>query len=264
MPDELKNRCHQCRKPAPETDEEMVKRLREWVEKGKAWAQTMMAESYRDGDDGLKQSYVMAAMLFEKAVAQGDPGAMCELAYLYQQGQGVVQSLKKAAELFTMAAEQGHVIAMFSLATLYDEGEGVDQSDGKAFQYYTMAAEQGLADAMINLAIMYINGQQGVQQSTRQHVNGSQKQEMQETKVRLKNFNYLTNKKDNQRQQAQLLPLPRFLLPLLPFVVRRATNHNPVDRSFENARAAARCNIATRTANERIGVQVGTNKSAND
>ena len=50
---------------------------------------------------------------------------------------------------------------------------------------------------------------------------------------------------------------------LLPFVVRRATHHNPVDTPFENAWAAARCNIATKSANERIGVvQEGTNTNA--
>jgi hypothetical protein len=59
----------------------------------------------------------------------------------------------------------------------------------------------------------------------------------------------------NPQQQHLLLP---------PFVVRRATNHNPVDIHFENAWAAARCNIATRSVNERIGVQEGTNKNAND
>ena len=47
---------------------------------------------------------VMAAMLYEKAVAQGDPGAMYNLALFYRDGQGVVQSFEKAAELYTMAA----------------------------------------------------------------------------------------------------------------------------------------------------------------
>ena len=69
MPDELKNRCHQCRKPIPETDKGQIEQLREWVDKGEAWAQRMMGEWYRDSKHGLKQSYVMAAMLFEKAVA---------------------------------------------------------------------------------------------------------------------------------------------------------------------------------------------------
>ena len=84
MPDELKNRCHQCRKPAPSTDEESVERVRKWVVKGKVWAQRMMAGFYKDGECGLEQSYVMAAMLFEKAVEQGDLNAMHDLACLYR------------------------------------------------------------------------------------------------------------------------------------------------------------------------------------
>ena len=88
MPNELKYRCHQCRKPTP-TAKEALGRLREWVGKGEAWAQLMMGEWYRDGNCGVKQSYVMAAMLFEKAVAQGNSGAMYDLAILYENGQGV-------------------------------------------------------------------------------------------------------------------------------------------------------------------------------
>jgi TPR repeat protein len=96
MPLELKNRCHQCRKPIPDTDKGQIEQLREWVDKGEAWAQRMMAGCYREVKYGLKQSYVMVAMLFEKAVAQGDPDAMHDLALMYRDGQGVVQSFKKA------------------------------------------------------------------------------------------------------------------------------------------------------------------------
>jgi TPR repeat protein len=112
MPNELKYRCHQCRKPTP-TAKEALGRLREWVGKGEAWAQLMMGEWYRDGNCGVKQSYVMAAMLFEKAVAQGNSGAMYDLAILYENGQGVEQSDEKAVELYTMAVEQGQVQAMY-------------------------------------------------------------------------------------------------------------------------------------------------------
>ena len=61
MPDDLKNRCHQCRKPLPTTDKEQIDQLREWVDKGEAWAQAMMAQWYLHGRHGLKQSNVMAA-----------------------------------------------------------------------------------------------------------------------------------------------------------------------------------------------------------
>jgi TPR repeat protein len=164
MLDELKYRCHQCRKPFPENDEEQIEELREWLDNGEAWAQHRMAQWYRDGKYGLKQSYVMAAMLLEKAVKQGKPAAMNSLACLYQNGQGVVQSFEKTVELYTMAAVQGHVQAMFNLGNMYGDGKGVVQSYTKAAELYTMAAEQGKVEAMINLGLLYIKGQ-GVDQS---------------------------------------------------------------------------------------------------
>tara|TARA_B110000090_G_scaffold76982_1_gene87652 strand:- start:33 stop:698 length:666 start_codon:yes stop_codon:yes gene_type:complete len=164
MPDELKHRCHQCRKPFPATDEEQIERLREWFDKGKAWAQGLMAQWYRDGTYGLKQSYVMARMLFDKAVAQGDPDAMCNLAVLYKKGQGVVQSFEKTAELNTTAAEQGQVQATYNLGTNYLEGQGVVQSYTKAIELFTMAAEKGHVPAMAALGNRYFQGQ-GVDQS---------------------------------------------------------------------------------------------------
>ena len=164
MPDDLKYRCHQCRKPSPTTDEEAIEYLREWVDKGEAWAQGMMGQWYGDGKHGLKQSYVMAAMLFEKAVAQGESDAKFNLAYLYEGGKGVVQSSEKAVELYTMAVEQGNVGAMFNLGNHYRDGKGVVQSFKTAVEFYTMAAEQGLVEAMVGLGARYFQGQ-GVAQS---------------------------------------------------------------------------------------------------
>ena len=57
--------------------------------------------------------------------------------------------------------------------------------------------------------------------------------------------------------------LPQLLPLRLSFVVLRATHHNPLVIHFHNAWAAARRNIATRSANERIGEQEATNKNAN-
>jgi TPR repeat protein len=154
MPDELKYRCHQCRKPTPTTNEEQIERLREWVDKGEAWAQRMMGQWYRDGKRGLKQSYVMARMLFEKAVAQDDPDAMYCVACLHRDGQGGVQSYKKAAELFTMAAEQGNFDAMYNLGLMYIHGQGVDQSNVLAREWWTKAANEGQEEAIKNLQIL--------------------------------------------------------------------------------------------------------------
>ena len=151
MPDELKYRCHQCRKPAPKNVKEQIERLREWLDKGTAWAQKMMGHWYRDGNCGLKQSYVMAAMLFEKAVAQGHPEAMYDLARLYEIGRGVEQSFEKTVELYTMAAEQGNVNAMCGLGAMYLQGKGVAQSNELARDWLTKAAKQGQEENVIDL-----------------------------------------------------------------------------------------------------------------
>jgi len=164
MPYHLKSRCHHCRKSLPSTDKEHVNLLRESLDKDKAWAQTIMAQWYRDGKHGLKQSYVMATLLYEKAIAQDHSSAMNDLAMLYQDGHGVVQSFTKAAELLTMAVERGQVTAMSNLGTLYIRGQGVDQSDALALDWWTKAANEGEENAMNNLGTLYVRGQ-GVDQS---------------------------------------------------------------------------------------------------
>ena len=107
MPDNLKHRCHQCRTPTPETSEEGVSQIRDWLVKGKSWAQRQMANLYRFGTQGVEQSYDMAVMLHEKAIAQGNRDAMFDLGCMHRNGEGVAQSFQKALELLTMAADHG-------------------------------------------------------------------------------------------------------------------------------------------------------------
>ena len=46
---EQKNRCPLCRQKRSDSDEKRIKQLRPWVEKGKAWAQCMLGDRYRNG-----------------------------------------------------------------------------------------------------------------------------------------------------------------------------------------------------------------------
>ena len=149
MPDNLKYRCHQCRKPFPVTDEEHIKQLREWLDKDKAWAQNRMGQWYRNGEYGVKQSHVMAVLLLEKAAKQGDLGAMFNLGCMYNEGDDSVQSYTKAFELFTMAAEQGHVKAMVNLGIAYMRGKGVAKSLELAREWFAKAAQEGKEEKAI-------------------------------------------------------------------------------------------------------------------
>ena len=99
----LKSRCPECRTKYPTSAEGTVKQVRVWVDKGKAWAQATLANSYQFGD-GVPQSYEEAIEYLNMAIKQGDPNAMYGLADMYAQGQGVAQSFETATELYALAA----------------------------------------------------------------------------------------------------------------------------------------------------------------
>jgi len=98
------------------------------------------------------------AELYQKAADQGSAYGQYNLAWRYENGEGVPKNFGKAAELYQKAADQGAADALFNLALLYENGKGVPKELGKAAQLYQKAADQGDADAQINLAALYENG----------------------------------------------------------------------------------------------------------
>jgi len=146
-----KNCCPLCRTKYPESDEEEIEQVRRWVvEKGKAWAQSMLGDKYEHGD-GVDQSYQRAAELFELAAGQGDAFGQFKLGFMYSNGQGVDQSYERAVEYYEAAARQGNADAQHNLGVLYYNGQGVEQSNEKARAWWMKAAEQGNEGAIKNL-----------------------------------------------------------------------------------------------------------------
>jgi hypothetical protein len=150
--------CPLCRAKTPSSDEDVVKQLRPWVKKKKAWAQALMGQMYRDGK-GVKQSHEMARILYEQAAQQGDAGAMKSLGFMYDNGQGVEQSYEKAFEYYEQAAQLGHAEAQYNLGILCRDGQGVTQSYARAKKHFESAVKQGQVEAMYSLACLYAKGQ---------------------------------------------------------------------------------------------------------
>jgi TPR repeat protein len=134
--------CPLCRAPTPTSHEEIIKQLRPWVKKKKAWALAMMGEKYRGGK-GVKQSYEMAKKLYELAAQQGDATAQYILGFMYYKGQGVTQSYTKAREFYERASDQSDPDALGNLGTLYANGFGVQQNFTKARDLFNNAVAQG-------------------------------------------------------------------------------------------------------------------------
>jgi TPR repeat protein len=64
-----------------------------------------------DSGQGVEQDVVKAAEMFERAAAQGNPVAQCNLASMYFYGNGVEQNFDQALTLYAMSADQGNAVA---------------------------------------------------------------------------------------------------------------------------------------------------------
>ena len=154
MSDEQKNRCIMCRtKHVAKGSKEEMERLRQWVEKGKAWAQFMLGCRYEHGE-GVDQSYQQARELFELSATQGNVNAQYNLGCMYAHGQDVDQSYERAAEYYEAAARQGYASAQYNLGALYANGQGVKQSFETAREWWMKSAEQGFEDAIKALQVL--------------------------------------------------------------------------------------------------------------
>ncbi|OJW47883.1 MAG: hypothetical protein BGO67_03060 [Alphaproteobacteria bacterium 41-28] len=89
----------------------------------------------------------------------GNSYAQCQLALMYEEGQGVEKDEKEAIRLYHLAADQGHSEALSNLALMYQQGRGVKKDERKAVELYSLAVEQGQPNAQYNLALMYFKGQ---------------------------------------------------------------------------------------------------------
>ena len=63
-----------------------------------------------------------------------------------------------AMKYYLMAANQGDASAQYNVAWLYDNGDGVTQDYGQALQWYLKSANQGDRDAQNNLGELYYYG----------------------------------------------------------------------------------------------------------
>ena len=133
-----------------------------------AWAEYLLAMTYRDGDK-VEPDVAEAFKWYRRAASSGLAEAQVDLGVMYYNGDGVAQDDAKALRWFRGAAEQGLAEGESNLGTLYDLGRGVPQDHGEAVRWYRRAAEQGLPDAQFNLGAMYEYGLGVTRDAARAH-----------------------------------------------------------------------------------------------
>lgn len=103
----------------------------------------------------LKQ-HQKAFLLFMQAGDRGHPMAQFNLGLCYENGKGVEKDLVKAVECYENAAAQGQAGAMYNLAILYMQGEGGLSKDLQhSIELLKEAAEHGLCKAQSFLGLYY-------------------------------------------------------------------------------------------------------------
>ncbi len=113
---------------------------------------------YLHGTNGKAKSPEVAVGLFRKAVDAGNAGAMTNLGWCYETGNGVNQDQAEAFSLYTRAAEGGNPIGMCDLALDYENGRGVAKDPLSAAHWYRVAADAGNARAMAFLGNLFDAG----------------------------------------------------------------------------------------------------------
>lgn len=109
--------------------------------------------------DGAPKDRDGAQKLFEKAAAQGHPGALYNLGVMaIENSGGVAPDFAKAAKLFEQAAELSDSDAAYALGLLYRNGTGVEKSDERAAEWIARSAKDNNVPAEIEYAIMLFNG----------------------------------------------------------------------------------------------------------
>jgi len=116
---------------------------------GDAHAQYLIGEAYRLGRS-VDPNFPLAEDWYERAARQGDVGAATELGLLL-----IGQHLEAAAAPWlTIAAQHGEPRALCSLAALYYNGDGVPRDEARAFALMSRAAAAGLPEAQTRLATL--------------------------------------------------------------------------------------------------------------
>lgn len=80
--------------------------------------------------------------LLQRAAAEGDPSAICQLGYAYFTGEGFPQDMDKAFQLYAKSAESGYAPAQHNLGLCYLSGDGCETNTALGIRWLRRAADQ--------------------------------------------------------------------------------------------------------------------------
>lgn len=113
-----------------------------------------------DGQELLNEGeYDRAMAIFQHHAAKGDPGAMNDIAFMYEFGLGRAVDFAKARAWYRKAGDLGDGGALANLGHMHEYGEGGPVDYAEAGRLYRAGADATYGgDAAFRMALMYHRG----------------------------------------------------------------------------------------------------------
>ena len=110
--------------------------------------------------NGLPKNDVLAMEWYQKAAAQGHPGAINNVGWMNGNGRaGGDENGEKASEMYLKAAHRGNDVSQNNIAMRLFSGQGVAQDKEKAFYWHKRSAENDNGRGQYFLALRYDTGE---------------------------------------------------------------------------------------------------------
>jgi len=136
--------CAFCRIPVPESDEEVIGRMKKPAETGDPIAIFNMGVYYYEGLYNLPQHYTKALDWYQRAAELGHAGAQFNIGITYIDGGGIEVDKKKAKHYYELAAMQGDSYARHNLGVIEFQEGNMD----RATKHFIIAVEGGYNDSL--------------------------------------------------------------------------------------------------------------------
>ena len=138
--------CAFCRTAPPDSDEEMVARLRKRVDLNDPRAMNNLSPLYGFGQHGLPVDQARCIHLLRQSAGLGYPGAQFQLASYHRFGEmGLKEDQKEALKYLEKAAEGGDVLAWHNLGCIEANDNG---NIVAAMRHFRMSASGGYRTSM--------------------------------------------------------------------------------------------------------------------
>ena len=143
----------------PRNFEESIKWHLPGANAGYSAMEFLMGARYQKGN-GVPKNDVLAMEWYQKAAAQGHPGAINNVGWMHGNGRaGGDENGEKASQMYLKAAQRGNDVSQNNIAMRMFGGQGVEQDKEKAFYWHKRSAENDNGRGQYFLALRYDTGE---------------------------------------------------------------------------------------------------------